>query len=91
MLHHMPNSSCSGPQVTRSCRPIHTVRRAFDERDPALRGLPELQVLHTTNGRWDQLAETRADSPAAFDRVVRKIRMVDGLLNSKVSLLPTSV
>ncbi len=56
-----------------------------------LHGLPELRSLHTTNGNWDLVAEIRADSLAAFDRVLREVRMADGVSNSETSLLLTSV
>ena len=57
----------------------------------ALRGFPELQAVHTTNGNWDLVAEIRAENLVAFDRVLRDVRMVDGVLNSETSLLLTSV
>ena len=56
-----------------------------------LRGLPELHALHTTNGTWDLIAEIRADSLADFDRVLREVRMIDGVLNSETSILLSSV
>lgn len=57
----------------------------------ALRGLPEIQSLHTTNGGWDLVAEIRCDSLLAFDRVLGQIRSVDGVINSESSLLLNSV
>ena len=57
----------------------------------ALRGLPEIQSLHTTNGGWDLVAEIRCDSLIDFDRVLRQIRAVDGVINSETSLLLNSV
>jgi DNA-binding Lrp family transcriptional regulator len=57
----------------------------------ALRGLPELTALHTTNGAWDLIAEIRASSLSDFDRVLREVRMIDGILNSETSLLLSSV
>ena len=56
-----------------------------------LRGIPELHVLHTTNGAWDLVAEMRASSLQDFDRVLREVRMVDGILNSETSLLLSTV
>lgn len=35
----------------------------------ALRGHPNVVAIHTTNGRWDLMAELRADTLEAFDRV----------------------
>ncbi len=56
-----------------------------------LRGLPELQTLHTTNGTWDLVAEIQTSSLAEFDRVLRDVRMIDGVLNSETSILLSSV
>lgn len=56
-----------------------------------LRGLPEIHTLHTTNGNWDLVANIRAASLADFDRVLREVRMIDGVANSETSLLLSSV
>jgi DNA-binding Lrp family transcriptional regulator len=52
-----------------------------------LRGDPAVQTLHTTNGRWDIVAELRADSLEAFDRVLGRIRMIEGISHTETSLL----
>ncbi len=56
-----------------------------------LRGLPEVHALHTTNGKWDLVANIRAAGLAEFDRVLRQVRMIDGVANSETSLLLSSV
>ena len=56
-----------------------------------LRGLPQLHALHTTNGAWDLVAEIRADSLSDFDRILREVRDVDGIINSETSILLSSV
>jgi DNA-binding Lrp family transcriptional regulator len=56
-----------------------------------LRGLPELHSLHTTNGTWDLIAEIRSDSLTDFDRVLREVRTIDGVVNSETSILLSSV
>lgn len=53
----------------------------------ALRGDPAVEALHTTNGRWDIIAELRADSLEHFDKVLRRIRLVPGIVNSETNLL----
>ncbi len=53
----------------------------------ALRGDPAVEALHTTNGRWDIVAQLRADSLEAFDRVLARIRQVEGVANTETSLL----
>jgi DNA-binding Lrp family transcriptional regulator len=53
----------------------------------ALRGLPEVTAVHTTNGRWDLVVELAADTLAAFDAVLRRVRQIDGIAASETSLL----
>jgi len=53
----------------------------------ALRGYPEVRELHTTNGRWDIVAEIGAESLESFDEVLRSIRTIKGVSNSETSLL----
>ena len=53
----------------------------------ALRGEPAVASLHSTNGRWDIVAELRADSLEAFDRVLGRIRLIEGISNTETSLL----
>lgn len=53
----------------------------------ALRGDPAVGALYSTNGRWDIVAELRADSLEAFDRVLGRIRMIEGISNTETSLL----
>ncbi|WP_085033397.1 Lrp/AsnC family transcriptional regulator [Ensifer aridi] len=56
-----------------------------------LRGMPEIYTLHTTNGNWDLVANIRAANLSEFDRILREVRMVDGVANSETSLLLSSV
>lgn len=56
----------------------------------ALRGHPAVEALHSTNGRWDVVAELRADSLEAFDRVLARIRLVEGIVSTETSLLLSS-
>jgi len=58
-----------------------------DEVLRALRGDPAVVALHTTNGRWDIVAELRTESLEAVDRVLGRIRLIDGISNSETSLL----
>jgi len=56
-----------------------------------LRGIPQLEKVHTTNGSWDLVAEIRASDLLDFDRVLSDVRMIDGVLNSETSILLRSV
>jgi DNA-binding Lrp family transcriptional regulator len=58
-----------------------------DEVIRALRGDPAVTALHTTNGRWDIVVELRADSLEAFDRVLGRIRLIEGISSTETSLL----
>ena len=53
----------------------------------ALRGHPNVVALHTTNGRWDFMAELRADTLEAFDKVLNTVRAIKGISNTETSIL----
>ena len=52
-----------------------------------LRGFPEIRALHTTNGRWDIVAEIESASLADFEALLRAIRQIEGIANSETSIL----
>jgi DNA-binding Lrp family transcriptional regulator len=53
----------------------------------ALGGVPEVEAVHTTNGRWDLLAEISAADLAAFSGALDAIRLIDGIGSTETSLL----
>ncbi|HYD59638.1 MAG TPA: Lrp/AsnC family transcriptional regulator [Noviherbaspirillum sp.] len=53
----------------------------------ALRVEPGVHTLHTTNGRWDIVAELRADNLELFDRLLGRIRRIEGIGNTETSIL----
>jgi DNA-binding Lrp family transcriptional regulator len=57
----------------------------------ALRGDPAVGAMHTTNGRWDIAVELRADSLEGFDRVLTRIRLLDGISQTETSLLLSTI
>ncbi|WP_149747041.1 Lrp/AsnC family transcriptional regulator [Rhizobium sp. RU35A] len=61
--------------------------RVTDRVINALGGFPEVSEIHTTNGRWDLIAELGAASLAEFDAVLRRIRLVPGITASETNLL----
>ena len=71
----------------RALMTVEVVGTRTDQVLAALRGDPAVSALHTTNGRWDIVAELRADSLESFDRVLRRIRLLDGIANTETSLL----
>ena len=70
---------------------IEVEGRTTDDVIFGLRGLTEVIALHTTNGGWDLVAELRTENLAEFDRVLGRIRSIDGVVNSETSLLLSSV
>ena len=44
-------------------------------------------ALYSTNGRWDIVAELRADTLEGFDRVLARIRLIEGISQTETSLL----
>jgi DNA-binding Lrp family transcriptional regulator len=52
-----------------------------------LQGIPEVSAIHTTNGRWDLIAELGAATLSEFDAILRRIRLVPGITQSETSLL----
>ncbi|HBR2605955.1 TPA: Lrp/AsnC family transcriptional regulator [Klebsiella pneumoniae] len=52
-----------------------------------LRSDPAVYTLHSTNGKWDLLVELRADTLENFDRILGRIRRVEGIYNTETSIL----
>lgn len=53
----------------------------------ALRGHPNVVAIHTTNGRWDLMAELRAETLEAFDKALNTIRSIQHIENTETSIL----
>jgi DNA-binding Lrp family transcriptional regulator len=53
----------------------------------AVRGYPAVRALHTTNGRWDIVAELATDTLEQFDELLRQIGKVRGVAHTETSLL----
>lgn len=70
---------------------IEVVGKSTTQVIQRLRGIAEIEALHTTNGNWDLVADIQVASLADFDRVLREVRMIDGVANSETSLLLSSV
>jgi DNA-binding Lrp family transcriptional regulator len=74
-------------QTIRALMTVAVEGHRTDEVLRSLRGDPAVCALHTTNGRWDIVAELRTDSLEAVDRVLGRIRLIDGISNTETSLL----
>ncbi len=53
----------------------------------ALRGFPEVEAVHATNGRWDLVADLNADSLNAFSAALDGIRQIKGISTTETSIL----
>jgi DNA-binding Lrp family transcriptional regulator len=53
----------------------------------ALKGFPEVAAIHTTNGRWDLVAELDVESLAEFSRTLDQIRQIEGIASTETSIL----
>ena len=53
----------------------------------ALRGLPQIRHLYSTNGAFDLVAEIEVATLADFDRTLSAVRGVEGVARSETSLL----
>jgi DNA-binding Lrp family transcriptional regulator len=52
-----------------------------------LAGFAEVTAVHTTNGKWDLIAELGAENLTDLDTVLKRIRMIPGVTASETNLL----
>ena len=53
----------------------------------SLLGEPGVAALHDTNGRWDLLAELRAESMTELSQLLDRVRLIKGIANTETSIL----
>jgi Transcriptional regulators len=66
---------------------IEVLGRLADRVAQSLRGLPEVRALHSTNGRWDLIAEIETKDLSRFDETLRRIRLIEGINSTESSIL----
>lgn len=66
---------------------IEVLGRLSDRVAQSLRGLPEVRALHSTNGRWDLIAEIETKDLSSFDETLRRIRLIEGINSTESSIL----
>lgn len=81
-----PSSTFAVRAITLIAVERHSTRDAIRR----IRGIPEIASLHTTNGRWDLVAEISCEGLAALDNTLREIREIDGIRDSETSILLSS-
>ncbi|WP_457649617.1 Lrp/AsnC family transcriptional regulator [Profundibacter sp.] len=52
-----------------------------------LLGIAAVQAVHSTNGKWDLIAEIGTDTLEELDKVLFAIRRIDGVMRSETNLL----
>nr|WP_316656610.1 Lrp/AsnC family transcriptional regulator [uncultured Gellertiella sp.] len=66
---------------------IEVLGKMADRVAEQLRGLPEVRALHSTNGRWDFIAELEQRDLVAFDETLRRIRLIEGINVTETNIL----
>ena len=66
---------------------IEVEGRAADRVVDVLGGFPEISAVHTTNGKWDLVAEFGTGSLSDLDAILRRIRLIPGVTASETNLL----
>ena len=77
--------------VVRAIMMVEVVGKSTTQVIAKLRGIPQLQKVHTTNGAWDLVVEIVTSNLTEFDHVLRDVRLIDGVLNSETSILLSSI
>lgn len=55
-----------------------------------LQGMPAVQAVHSTNGRWDLIVELATDTLQELDDTLVRIRKFDGITTSETNLFLSS-
>ena len=55
-----------------------------------LTGLPQVQSVNSTNGKWDLIDEIGAVTLTELDEVIFRIRNIEGVMTSETNLLLTT-
>lgn len=64
--------------------------RGTDRIIAQLQGLPAVQAVHSTNGRWDLIIELATDTLQELDDTLVRIRKFDGITTSETNLILSS-
>ena len=74
------------PEVLRAWMSIEIVGNDTRRVMASLLGDPGVAALHSTNGRWDVLAELQVGSLEELSRTLERIRLIKGISNSETSI-----
>jgi len=66
---------------------IEVLGKLADKVATQLRGMPQVKALHSTNGKWDFVAELEDRDLATFDESLRRIRLIEGINSTETNIL----
>ncbi|ABQ67416.1 Lrp/AsnC family transcriptional regulator [Rhizorhabdus wittichii] len=69
---------------------VEVTGRMADRVTQQLLRIAEVETVHSTNGRWDLIAELEASDLRSFDEVLRQIRLIDGVNLTESNILLSS-
>lgn len=75
------------PAGVRAIVMIEVLGKLADRVADQLRGLPQVRALHSTNGRWDFIAELEDRDLTSFDETLRRIRLIEGINVTETNIL----
>ncbi len=77
----------AGKMPVRGFMMLEIAGRGAEKVSTALRKIPEVTAVHSTNGTWDLIAEIGAQTLEEFDATLTHIRRMDAISRSETSLL----
>ncbi len=75
------------PQPVRGLMMLEIAGRGAEKVARALRAMPQVHAVHSTNGTWDLIAEIGSETLESFDRVLFAIRNIEAISRSETNLL----
>ncbi|MEJ8474975.1 Lrp/AsnC family transcriptional regulator [Roseibium algae] len=66
---------------------IEVAGRKTEAVSRTLSALTEIRAIHSTNGKWDLVLDIATRDLAAFDDVLNRIRLIEGISGSETNLL----
>lgn len=80
----------SSPNAVRAIMMVEVEGQNAENVIRQLQGFPEVRALHSTNGRWDVVAQIETATLEGFDDTLRRIRLVNGIVSTETSILLSS-
>jgi len=77
----------SSPNVVRAIMSIASEGNTAKSVVTRLSSSPNVTAVHSTNGKWDLIADIQADSLEEFDKAINEIREMKEISSSETNLL----